>query len=699
MPKVFDRILIANRGEIACRIMRTAQAMGIDCVAVYSDADAHAAFVDQADAAVHIGPAPAGDSYLKAEAIVAAARRTGAQAIHPGYGFLSENADFAEMCAANGLTFIGPPAEAIRAMGLKGEAKRLMEEAGVPVVPGYHGADHSDASLAAEAERIGFPLLIKAVAGGGGKGMRVVHDAGQFADALAAARREAQSAFGNDVVLLEKYIQVPRHIEIQVFADRYGLAVSLFERDCSLQRRHQKVVEEAPAPGMPQEMREAMGAAAVAAAKAIGYEGAGTVEFIVDVAQGLDGAPFYFMEMNTRLQVEHPVTEMITGEDLVEWQLRVAAGEPLPLVQDDIAMDGYAVEVRLYAEDPARDFVPATGRLDRLAFPDEDGILRVDAGVRQGDRVTLHYDPMLAKIIAWGEDRRTALAHLRHGLRNTEVAGLATNLSFLQRVIDHPAFVAGAIDTGFIARHAADLTPPAAAPAPELLYLAALGVVARRRAQVADLAAASGEPGSPWHRVDGWRLNRPYAETLTFEGADGLRRHLTLVPVAAADAGANRAPEAASERARPGGYRMTVAVDGAEGVEAEAHVRLRGQAGERFEAVVDGLSVHATVQVHDDRVVVIHAGHTAVLARHTLRVDADTDAEAPGTVRAPMPGKVLAVLVADGDPVAKDAPLVVLEAMKMEQTLTAPRAGTVTALTLRPGDQVGDGDVLLTVGE
>ena len=671
MSGLFDTLLIANRGEIAVRVMRTAQAMGIECVAVYSDADAEALFVDQADRAVRLGPAAAGESYLKAEAIIAAAQRTGAQAIHPGYGFLSENADFADLCAANGIRFVGPPSDAIRAMGLKGEAKRLMDEAGVPIVPGYHGDDQSDATLRAEAERIGYPLLIKAVAGGGGKGMRKVFEAGAFADALSAARREAKAAFGNDVVLLEKFIEVPRHIEIQVFADRYGTAVYLFERDCSLQRRHQKVVEEAPAPAMPQEMRERMGEAAVAAAKAIGYEGAGTIEFIVDVANGLDGAPFYFMEMNTRLQVEHPVTEMITGEDLVEWQLRVAAGEPLPLVQDDIMLDGHAIEVRLYAEDPDRDFLPATGLLERLAFPEDDGLVRVDTGVRQGDTVTLHYDPMIAKIVAWGEDRAAALAHMRHALRTTEVAGPATNLTFLQAVLDDPEFAAGRVDTGFIDRRRDALIPPPAPAPAETLFLAVCGILARRAARVADMAAASPEPGSPWHAVDGWRLNRPYTETLRFIGPDGAEASVTLIPEGR-------------------GYHLTAAAHA-------AHVLPRRIDGDTLEAVIDGLTVHATVQVFDDRVTVIEAGRTIKLKRITLRVEADDDAEGPGALLAPMPGKVLQVLVEDGATVEKGQALLVLEAMKMEQTLIAPRDGTVSGLSLRAGDQVADGDALLTV--
>ncbi|HSK40851.1 MAG TPA: acetyl-CoA carboxylase biotin carboxylase subunit, partial [Arenibaculum sp.] len=468
---MFSKILIANRGEIACRVIRTARHMGIRTVAVHSEADAGALHVDMADEAWLIGPPPARESYLRIDAILDVARRSGAEAIHPGYGFLSENAAFADACGQAGIVFVGPPADAIRAMGGKSEAKALMEPAGVPLVPGYHGAGQDPELLRREAEAIGFPLLIKASAGGGGKGMRVVAAAGEFDAQLAGARREAASAFGDERVLLEKYLTRPRHVEIQVFADRHGNCVYLFERDCSIQRRHQKVVEEAPAPALPPGTRQRMGEAAVAAARAIGYVGAGTVEFLLDE----DGA-FYFMEMNTRLQVEHPVTEMITGQDLVEWQFRVAAGEPLPVGQDDLAISGHAIEVRVYAEDPARDFLPQTGRLDHLAFPEPGPHVRIDAGVRAGDRISIHYDPMIAKLIVWDHDRPAAVRRLRAALGATQIAGLNANVGFLSAIAAHPAFLAADLDTRFIERHHADLLPAQAPADATTLALGSLGV-------------------------------------------------------------------------------------------------------------------------------------------------------------------------------------------------------------------------------
>ncbi len=482
---MFQKILIANRGEIARRIIRTCKRMGVQTVAVYSEADRHAAFVDEADQAVLIGPAAASDSYLRGDRIVAAARETGAQAIHPGYGFLSENAEFAQACETAGLVFIGPRPDAIRAMALKGAAKALMTEAGVPVTPGYHGDEQSADYLAAEAAKIGFPVLIKAVAGGGGKGMRRVDDPAEFADALISAQREGLSAFGEPKVLIEKYIEVPRHIEIQVFADSHGHVVHLFERDCSLQRRHQKVIEEAPAPGLPESLRQQMAQAAVRAAQAIHYHGAGTIEFIVDVSKGIANAPYYFMEMNTRLQVEHPVTEAITGLDLVEWQLRVAAGEPLPKTQDELAIHGHAIEARLYAEDPQNDFLPATGQLERLRFPET---ARIETGVLEGDEVSVFYDPMIAKIVVWGKDRPAALAKMREALIATQLRGLATNLSFLRRTVSDDAFKAAEIDTGFIGRHLERLI----VPWPD-----------------SEMAPSAHDPTSPWNDSNGWWLNLP----------------------------------------------------------------------------------------------------------------------------------------------------------------------------------------------
>ena len=673
MSAPFEKILIANRGEIACRVIRTARAMGIDTVAVYSDADRTALHVALADEAVHIGPAAAAKSYLKGERIIEAARRTGAQAVHPGYGFLAENAAFAAACREAGLVFIGPPAQAIEKMGKKDEAKRLMTEAGVPVVPGYHGSEQSAERLAREAGKIGFPVLIKAAAGGGGKGMRRVDRAEDFPAALKACRREAKAAFADDTVLIEKLIETPRHIEVQVFADAHGHVVHLFERDCSLQRRHQKVVEEAPAPGIAAGMRAAMGDAAVAAARAVGYEGAGTVEFIVDVANGLDDAPFYFMEMNTRLQVEHPVTEMITGEDLVEWQIRVAAGEPLPLTQADLEIDGHAIEVRLYAEDPERDFLPATGTLSRFRPPLDDPYARTDTGVREGDAIGVHYDPMIAKIIVWGEGRDKALAHLRHALARTEVAGLATNLAFLQRLARHPAFAAGKIDTGFIARHREALVPAAAPAAVPDLVLAALGILAARRERESRAGRDGGDAASPWRTGGGWRLNLPYSESQSFLDGTGAQRDVTIVTCGAS---------------------YGLEIDGNKMV-----ARIEGYEDGRLRAEIDGHMESATVLVGHEELCVIHGGETVRLRRLSARFDPEEDAAGPGAVTAPMPGKVLDLLVTEGAEVERGTPLLVLEAMKMEHTLTAPRAGIVASLTAVVGAQVEEGTVLVEIAE
>src|SRR5215204_3100414 len=496
---MFAKLLIANRGEIACRVIRTARRMGIATVAVYSAADMAALHVAMADEAYPIGPPPPRQSYLNIDAVIEAACDSGAEAVHPGYGFMSENAEFAETCAAAGVVFIGPPPQAIRAMGSKAAAKALMEKHGVPVVPGYHGADQDDARLLAEADRIGFPVLIKASAGGGGRGMRIVASKGEFARALDGARREAKGAFGDDTMLLERYLERPRHIEVQVFGDSHGNLVHLFERDCSIQRRHQKIVEEAPAPGLDSTRRQQIGEAAVAAARAVGYVGAGTVEFIMQSSGAeLGGERFYFMEMNTRLQVEHPVTEAVTGLDLVEWQLRVAAGEQLPVKQDELGLRGHAIEVRLYAENPARGFLPVTGTLHRLHFPEGDGV-RVDTGVREGDAVTPFYDPMIAKIIAGGENRDAARMRLGRALADTAVLGLATNLGFLARVVADPDFAAGAVDTGFIERRGDSLLAPAGPPPDAALAAAALYRFLS--------ASEPGQAPDPWSRGDGWRLN------------------------------------------------------------------------------------------------------------------------------------------------------------------------------------------------
>ena len=659
---MFDRILIANRGEIACRVMRTARRLGVGTVAVHSDADAAALHVRQADAAVRIGPAAPAQSYLVGERIIEAARQTGAQAIHPGYGFLSENADFAEACAAAGIVFIGPPAAAIRAMGSKSAAKALMEEADVPVVPGYHGDDSDAESLAARAAEIGFPVLIKASAGGGGKGMRRVDRAADFAAALDSARREAAGAFGDDRMLIEKFVEAPRHIEIQVFADTHGNAVHLFERDCSIQRRHQKIVEEAPAPGMTAERRAAMGATALDAARAIGYEGAGTVEFIV----GADGG-FHFMEMNTRLQVEHPVTEAIAGQDLVEWQLRVAAGEPLPLAQDELAIAGHAIEVRLYAEDPDRDFLPRTGTLRRLRLPVGDGI-RCDTGVGEGDRVSADYDPMIAKLIAWSPDGRAAARRrLERALAATEIVGVENNRDYLQRVISHPSFVSGTFDTGFVETHRAAIQPAEAPPGPEALACAALAIELDRQGRAAAAAAASPEPWSPWHLVNGWRLN------------DSGRHDIRL-----ARGGAEHVVPVTYEQ---GGYVLDLPSGPVRCSVEKAGDRLGVRIGER--RIVAGAHVDPTAVI-----VWIDGVRTAFDRIDPLDIAADLE-EQDDRLVAPMSGRVIRVMASAGSEVEAGEPLLVLEAMKMEHTIVAPGDGKVGALRYGAGDQVEEGAQLL----
>ena len=638
---MFSTLLIANRGEIAVRVAGTARRLGIETVAVYSDADAGSAHVEACDEAVWIGPPPPADSYLRIDRIVEAALATGAEAVHPGYGFVSENPAFVEAVEKAGLVFVGPSAKAIRAMGLKGEAKSLIERAGVPVVPGYHGIDQADVRLAHEAARMGWPVLIKAVAGGGGKGMRRVDAEADFAEALASARAEAKGAFGDDTVLVEKYVGTPRHVEIQVFGDGER-ALHLFERDCSLQRRHQKVIEEAPAPGMTEEMREAMGSAAVRAAEAIGYAGAGTVEFIVDASEGLRPDRFFFMEMNTRLQVEHPVTEAITGVDLVEWQLRVAAGEPLPARQEDLAIRGHAFEARLYAEDPAAGFLPQTGRLTRLRFP--EGV-RVDSGVREGDAITPHYDPMIAKIVVQAEDRGAALARLRAALDGTEVAGTATNLAFLGALARHRGFARGEVDTGLIPRDLETLTAEGE-PEPWRLALAALAL------------AGLHQEGGP-HR--GFALWGPLVWTVPMDVRG--ERVEARVELSASDAFRVGLPGGTMEVRR--GPPWTV-----DGVARRASVR----------ADEAGASVFGAGS--------LFVGRVDPLARGAVASTADV-------VEAPMPGLVRAILTAPGRSVTTGERLAVLEAMKMEHALRAPRDGVVEAVLAEEGAQVEAGAPLI----
>lgn len=639
---MFRKILIANRGEIACRVIETARAMNIETVAVYSDADAGARHVRMADEAVRVGPASSRESYLRADVILDVARRTGAEAVHPGYGFLSENENFARACAEAGIAFIGPTPDAINAMGLKDRAKEIMAKAGVPVVPGYQG-DNQDADfLKAQADAITYPVLIKAVAGGGGKGMRLVERAEDFEAALSACQREAENAFGNAHVLIEKYITKPRHVEVQVFGDTHGNAVYLFERDCSLQRRHQKVVEEAPAPGLSDDLRAALGDAAVKAVKALGYTNAGTIEFIMDSKTH----DFYFMEMNTRLQVEHPVTEMVTGLDLVEWQLRVAAGEALPLAQDELRLNGHAFEVRLYAEDPAHEFLPQVGKIKRFVMP--EGV-RIDTGVEEGDSVSIHYDPMVAKIITHGATRNDAIRKMESALANVAIAGLTTNQEFLGNIFRHKSFIAGDVDTGFIGRYEDELVPD---------HYGAADISDLAIAAVYFLSPEDGSKRDIWDYTDHFRLNGYLMRTIRLINRD--MSHDVQVTCR--------------------GDEFEVACNG------EA-VRFNRHKLPRHIAVVDG-----------DHMTLFRAGR--VMRIHLFRSLADgDDAGGEGRVIAPMPGKIIDVMVGAGDEVAKDQPLLIMEAMKMQMTIRAGMAGIVGALPVTAGQQVQDGALLVEIAQ
>jgi 3-methylcrotonyl-CoA carboxylase alpha subunit len=645
---MFASVLIANRGEIACRIARTVRRMGLRTIAVYSEADADAPHVRQCDEAYLLGPAPASASYLAVDRLLAVAKESGAACIHPGYGFLSENAEFAEACAQAGIVFVGPPPAAIRAMGLKDRAKALMHQAGVPVVPGYHGDQQDDTFLKRKAYEIGYPVLIKAVAGGGGKGMRLVERHADFGAAIAGARREAASAFGDDRVLIEKYITAPRHIEIQIFADKRGNAIHLYERDCSLQRRYQKVIEEAPAPGMTDDLRARMGAAAVAAAKAVGYAGAGTVEFIADGADGLKRDGFWFMEMNTRLQVEHPVTEAVTGFDLVEWQFRIAAGERLPVTnQSEIPLCGHAVEARLYAEDPERGFLPSTGKLVALSFPEGEG-LRVDSGVEPGGEISPFYDPMIAKLIAHADTRDAALDRLGTALDRTIVAGPRTNLAFLSALCRSSDFRNGAFDTGYIARHHDELgLDVSGIDASAAARGAAHMIVRARPLSFIDPDAAP----SPWDIADGFQLSGP---------------RVTKVPIVV-----NGEPDLAMIDFSGGEWRVTV-----QGAEPD---------------------LSATVIETANAVFVLRGGRqTQVSIADFESVDADHGAS-DGTVRAPMHGKLLAVLVSKGETVTKGHRLAIIEAMKMEHAIVASNDGVVAEVVAEAGTQIAEGARIMAI--
>ena len=658
---MFSKILIANRGEIACRIIKTARRLGVATVAVYSDADRDALHVRLADEAIHIGGAPARESYLLAERILAAAKTSGAQAVHPGYGFLSENAEFARACADSNITFIGPPTSAIEAMGSKSAAKNIMEKADVPLVPGYHGDDQNPELLRAASDEMGYPVLLKATAGGGGKGMRQVWAAEEFDEALAAAKRESLSSFGDDTMLVEKYLTKPRHVEVQVFCDTLGNAVYLAERDCSVQRRHQKVIEEAPAPNMSTELREKMGDTAVQAAQAIDYVGAGTVEFLLDE----DGS-YYFMEMNTRLQVEHPVTEMVTGQDLVEWQLRVAFGEALPLQQSEVRVNGHAFEARIYAEDPNNDFLPVTGTLDFLQPPEESAHVRVDTGVCQGDEISVYYDPMIAKLIVWDESRDRALQRLASALKDYRIGGTVTNLDFLYNLSTSAPFISAEVDTGFIEKHHALIFHDSKADLERELPLAAFALLLHQQRESSTKGGAS-DPWSPWQNSGAWRLNEPHLHRIN------LLCHQQEHEV----------------RVEQRGDLYIVSAAGRD-------VHIRGElVDDTLHLDMDGHRQQGTLAITTD-------GFTLYLpagACHFSEVLPDTgEADTGGSnasLSAPMNGTVVTLLVEPGASVGEGTPLLVMEAMKMEHTIKAPVAGRVEEFYYSAGDLVDGGAELL----
>ena len=650
---MFHKILIANRGEIACRVIKTAHQLGIRCVAVYSEADANARHVQMADEAYLLGPAPSKESYLRADKILDIAKKSGAQAVHPGYGFLSENEVFAQACADAGVVFIGPPVPAIAAMGSKSAAKEIMSKAGVPLVPGYHGDNQDEAFLALEADKVGYPLLLKAAYGGGGKGMKVVWQKSEFLEQLQSAKREALNGFGNDKILMERYLTKPRHVEIQVFADNFGNAVYLHERDCSIQRRHQKVIEEAPAPNFTAAQRQAMGEAAVKAAQAIGYAGAGTVEFLFDE----DGS-FYFMEMNTRLQVEHPVTEMITGQDLVKWQLLVASNQPLPLTQDEIPLDGHAIEVRVYAEDPDNNFLPATGKLTYLRQPDANRHVRIDTGVVENDEVSPFYDPMIAKLIVWDESRDRAIARMRRALDDYRIAGVKTNLNFLTRLVEHPAFGRAELDTHFIEHHQAVLFAPEQNEPTQALILAALYLLLKQQPTT--------EASSPWQSAIGWRMNEN--ASVSFNLSQGEHSQKVCI-TQQADA-------------------FVVALN-------DLSLTIKAQLNhDELVANISGHQCKVRVSQFADTVSVFIKQQRFDLDYKTVVEVATTD-DSAGSLKAPMNGTVVAVLVTSGQTVEAGQTLLVMEAMKMEYAIKAPAAGVVNALFYAAGDLVKDGAELV----
>ena len=662
---MFQKILIANRGEIACRVIATARRLGVQTAAVYSEIDRQALHVALADEAYAIGPSPAAESYLRLETILDVAKRSRSDAIHPGYGFLAENAAFAQECNDAGIVFIGPSPQAIRAMGSKSAARELMERAGIGLLPGYHGEDQSDEALQSAAERIGYPVLIKPSAGGGGKGMRTVDNGEAFRDALASARREARAAFGDEHMLLERFLNDPRHVEVQVFGDQRGNIVYLFERDCSIQRRHQKVLEEAPAPGLSAELRARMGAVAVEATRAIGYVGAGTVEFLLD-----DRDEFYFMEMNTRLQVEHPVTEMITGRDLVEWQIRVAEGERLPCGQDDLTINGHAIEARLYAEDPRQDFLPSTGTLTHLRTPPATRNVRVDIGVRVGDEVSIHYDPMIAKLIVWDVDREKAVRRLRQALSDFELTGVTHNLRFLANVAKHPSYLKGDVSTGFIEWYRDELLPETTQANDELLAIASLYVLLTPLNKWTNASQGSGDPSSPWNTTYAWRLNEDSHHVITFINGD------EDVPV--------------SVHYRGDGYRLDL---------PGSEIEVRGQMGPDNTLVADlaGKRTQATVTRSGRELTILTEGTDFRIMLDDPDVRTASRESGDGQLTAPMPGKVVSVYANPNQRVKRGDPLMVLEAMKMEHTIKAPADGTVEKVIFDVGEMVDEGAELLRI--
>ncbi|WP_396587054.1 biotin carboxylase N-terminal domain-containing protein [Bermanella sp. R86510] len=668
--KIIKRLLIANRGEIAIRIMHSAQKLGIHCIALYSDADRDALHVKQSNEAWYIGPSPAKDSYLVIDKVLAVAKQANADAIHPGYGFLSENALFAQAVQDAGIIWVGPSVNAIKAMGSKSESKRLMEQANVPLVPGYHGDNQDESFLAEQVLATGLPVLVKASAGGGGKGMRVIDtdDSKQIQAAIAAAKREGKNSFGDDKLLVEKYITRPRHVEIQVFMDTHGNGVYLFERDCSIQRRHQKVVEEAPAPNFDPEQRTLMGEAALQAARAINYIGAGTVEFLYDEANG--NPHFYFMEMNTRLQVEHPVTEMITGQDLVAWQLKVAQGDTLPLTQDQLSITGHSMEVRIYAEDPDNDFLPTTGQLDYVRLPQLiEGRVRLDTGVTQGDKVSPYYDPMISKLIVWGEDRQQCLSQLKSALQSYQIAGVTTNLSFLRRVVNQDDFALGKVSTQFIDEHQELLLNPAGNNQNHIFAAAAFHLL--KRSSLGLNTHARNDKNSPWHMVNGFRLNQKATETLSFIASNDERIELEI--------------ETLSEQ------RWKISFDNI------THEVTARSLGDQLQFEVDNQWHCVHIIEHSNEIWIYDNTSETHLVLHKL--DYNQQEDLAGSLTAPMNGTIIEVNCHVGDNVKAGDTLLIMEAMKMEHSITAPVDGTIKELSFSLGDLVDEGAVLVDLDE